>query len=334
MSVRVASHAVRAGSPGVRALSPFVRTVLIAAILAVSAAMPARTQTQAAPSRLISLVPAVTEIVFALGAGNSVVGVSSFDRYPPEVRALPRVGALVDPDFERILSLKPDLVFVYGTQSDLIARLERARVPIFRYEHAGLADVTTTIRAIGDRIQKSDAAKALATRIDRDLDEVRKRVAGRPRPRTAIVFEREPGTLRGIFASAGIGFMHDLLDVAGGADVFGDIKRQSVQASAELMLARSPEVIIEVYGEAQWSKDRLAGELKVWAGLPGIPAVRNNRVHILVDDRLAVPGPRVAEAARLLANLIHPGASEGDLTRRHGDPRRRGASLFSGIAGN
>lgn len=283
------------------------RCLLAAALLVFAATLTARPVAPSAPpTRLISLVPAVTEILFALGAGDSVVGVSSFDRYPPEVAKRARVGALVDPDFERILSLKPDLVFVYGTQSDLIARLERARVAIFRYEHAGLADVTTTIRAIGNRIERADAARALTTQIERELTDVRKRVAGRIRPRTAIVFEREPGTLRGIFASAGIGFMHDLLELAGGTDVFGDIKRQSVQASAELMLARSPEVIIEVYGEAQWSKDRLAGELKVWAGLPGIPAVRNNRVHILVDDRLAVPGPRVGQAAALLANLIHP----------------------------
>ena len=283
------------------------RCLLAAALLVFAATLTARPVAPSAPpTRLISLVPAVTEILFALGAGDSVVGVSSFDRYPPEVAKRARVGALVDPDFERILSLKPDLVFVYGTQSDLIARLERARVPLFKYEHAGLADVTTTIRAIGDRIERTDAARALTSQIERELNDVRTRVAGRIRPRTAIVFEREPGTLRGIFASAGIGFMHDLLELAGGTDVFGDIKRQSVQASAELMLARSPEVIIEVYGEAQWSKDRLAGELKVWAGLPGIPAVRNNRVHILVDDRLAVPGPRVGQAAALLANLIHP----------------------------
>lgn len=284
-----------------------VRRRLVVAVLFAGVVVSARTHQQAAaPARLISLVPAVTEILFALDAGQSVVGVSSFDRYPPGVRALPRVGALVDPDFERILSLKPELVFVYGTQSDLIARLERARIPVFRYEHAGLPDVTTTIRAIGDRISKADAARTLATRIERELDEVRQRVAGKPRPRTAIVFEREPGTLRGIFASAGIGFMHDLLEVAGGADVFGDIKRQSVQASVELLLARAPEVIIEVYGEAQWSADRLKGELSVWQTLRSVPAVRNNRVHILVDDRLAVPGPRVAEAARVLAELIHP----------------------------
>jgi iron complex transport system substrate-binding protein len=216
------------------------------------------------------------------------------------------VGALVDPDFERILSLKPELVFVCGTQTDLIARLERARVPVFRYEHAGLADVTTTIRAIGDRIQRTDASRVLTARIQRELDDVRKRVAGKPRPKTAIVFEREPGTLRGIFASAGVGFMHDLLELAGGADVFGDIRRQSVQASTELLLARAPDVIIEVYGEAQWSADRLKNELNVWAALQSIPAVRNKRVHILIDDRLAVPGPRVAEAARVLAGLIHP----------------------------
>jgi ABC-type Fe3+-hydroxamate transport system substrate-binding protein len=91
-----------------------------------------RQQTSAtapATRRIISLVPAVTEMLFAIGAGDAVVGVSSYDHYPPAVETKTRVGALVDPDFERILSLKPDLVIVYGTQNDLVARLGRPVCP-------------------------------------------------------------------------------------------------------------------------------------------------------------------------------------------------------------
>ncbi|HEX9094164.1 MAG TPA: helical backbone metal receptor, partial [Coriobacteriia bacterium] len=103
---------------------------------------------QEKPSRIVSLIPAVTEMLFAMGAGAQVAAVSSFDHFPPEAEKLPRVGALVDPDLERILSLRPDLVAIYGSQTDLRTQLERAGVPLYVYRHAGLADITQTIRAL------------------------------------------------------------------------------------------------------------------------------------------------------------------------------------------
>ena len=100
--------------------------------------------------------------------------------------------------------------------------------------------------------------------------------------------------------------MHDMLEAAGGEDVFADVKRQNVQATAELLLARAPEVIIEVHTSEPWSADRIARERDVWKALPSVPAVRTGRIHLLQDERLAIPGPRVAEAVKLLADLLHP----------------------------
>jgi iron complex transport system substrate-binding protein len=282
-----------------------IKTCLVVLAMAVLAAA----QT-AGPSRIVSLVPAITEMLYAIGAGGEVAGVSSYDEFPPEVASKPRVGALLDPDFERILSLKPDLVVVYGTQHDLIGRLERARVPIFVNEHAGLADITSTIRQLGRRLGRAARAEEVAAGIERDLADVRRRVAGRPRPKTALIFGREPGSLRSIYASAGVGFMHDMLEAAGGADAFGDVARQSLQATSEVLLARGPEVILEVHPSAGWTPARLAAEREIWKGLPGIPAVKAGRVYLLADDRIFVPGPRVAEAVRVMARVLHPGAFE------------------------
>ena len=97
---------------------------------------------QAAPPpdkarRIVSLVPAVTEMLFAIGAGPQIVGVSSYDHFPPEVEALPKVGALLDPDTERILSLRPDLVVVYGSQTDVDAHFKKAGIRTFNYRHGG-----------------------------------------------------------------------------------------------------------------------------------------------------------------------------------------------------
>ena len=92
---------------------------------------------QGRPERIISIIPSTTEMLFAMGAGPRVVGVGNFDRYPPEALTRTKVGGLIDPDVERIISLKPDLVVVYGTQNDLRTQLERAKIPMFLYQHAG-----------------------------------------------------------------------------------------------------------------------------------------------------------------------------------------------------
>jgi len=264
-------------------------------------------QAPARPQRIISLIPAVTEILFAIGAGPQVVAVSSFDEYPPEVKNLQRVGALLDPDLERILSLRPDLVVVYGSQLDLMKQLERAGIPAYYYRHAALPDVSRTIREVGDRIGHAAEAEALIKKIDAQMTSIRQRVSGRSRPRTMLVVGREIGALRGIYASGGYGFLHDMLEAAGGDDVFADVKRESVQATTELILARKPEVILEIRAGAA-EAGPIASEIAVWRALASVPAVRNGRVQFIVDQRTVVPGPRIAEGTELLARALHPEA--------------------------
>jgi iron complex transport system substrate-binding protein len=295
------------GRTGFRLRAWGLGAALCAVLLAAGPPMKA----QAPAHRVISLVPAVTEMLFAIGAGPDVVGVSSFDKYPAEVRSRPRVGALVDPDFERILTLHPDLVVVYGSQIDLITRLTRSGIATFTYRHAGLPDITSTIEAIGIRVGRADRARAVAAGIEHDLARVRGSVAGQASPATALIFSREAGALRGMYASGGIGFLHDLLVLAGGRDVFGDVKREGLQVSAEVMLVRAPEVVIEIRESEGWTPERIARETRIWQQLPSLPAVRSGRVYILADDKFSVPGPRVAEIARAMAEVLHPGAAQG-----------------------
>jgi ABC-type Fe3+-hydroxamate transport system substrate-binding protein len=259
------------------------------------------------PSRIISLIPAVTEMLFAMGAGSQVVAVSSFDHYPPEVERLQRVGALLDPDLERILALRPDLVVVYGTQTDLRQQFERAGIRVHVYSHAGLADVTVTIRQLGDRVGRGAEAARVAASMDARIRTIRQTVAGRPRPRALIVVGHESGALRGIYASGGVGFLHDMLEAAGGENVFADVKRQSVQATTELILARRPDVVLELRGE-RLSEAEIRTEIAAWSAVSAVPAVRNRRIVFIADERTVVPGPRVPEGIELLARALHPDA--------------------------
>jgi iron complex transport system substrate-binding protein len=280
-----------------------------ALLLALSIAS-ASQQPNVRPARIISLIPATTEMLFAIGAAPHVVAVGSFDTYPPEVQSLPRVGALLDPDVERILSLKPDLVVIYGTQHDLRQQLERAGIRYYSYKHGGLTDVSATIRALGTRIGRAQEAESVAADIESRLASIRRRMAGRPRPKTVLVFGRDRMSLQGIFASGGVGFLNDMLDTAGGDNVLADIKRESVQATSELILSRAPEVIIEL--RSSIDPGEAAAERSIWNTLAAVPAVRTGRVHMLADASLMVPGPRVAQATERLATALHSrGSREG-----------------------
>jgi iron complex transport system substrate-binding protein len=258
--------------------------------------------------RIVSLVPALTEMLFAMGAGPQVVGVGSFDNYPADVQKLPRVGALLDPDTERILSLRPTLVLTYGSQTDLHQQLERAGIRPYVYRHGGIDKIFQSIRDLGDASGQRQRADALVRDLQTRLDALRARVKGRPRPRVLLVIGRQPRTLREIYASGGVGFLHEILEVAGGSNVFADAARESVQPSHETLISRAPDMIVELQAEGMFKSDDLAAEKAVWSTLASVPAVRNKQIHELVGQYLVVPGPRIAQAAETLARTIHPEA--------------------------
>ncbi|MBA3269078.1 MAG: ABC transporter substrate-binding protein [Acidobacteria bacterium] len=256
--------------------------------------------------RIVSLVPALTEMVFAIGAGDRVIAVSSFDEDPPAVKNLPRVGALLDPDVERIIAMRADLVLLYGSQTDLMTQLQRAAIPYYEYRHAGLAGVTGTIRALGQRVGHEKQAEALAAGIDRRFAALRQRTASLQKPRTLLVFSRERGALRNIYASGGRGFLHDMLEAAGGVNIFADIQMESVQASSELILARAPEVILELRSTDIPPEAERIAEMGAWKVLASVPAVRNDRLYFLPGRALVVPGPNVGEGAEAMRRVLHP----------------------------
>jgi iron complex transport system substrate-binding protein len=272
-------------------------------------------QAQTTPSRVVSLVPALTEMVFAIGAGDRVIAVSSYDDNPPEVRKLPRVGALLDPNTEKIIELRADLVLLYGSQTDLMTQLERAGIAYYEYRHGGLATVTATMRDLGRRLGRSEQANEVAGSIERRLTALRARTLSLQRPRVMLVFSREPGALRNIYASGGRGFLHDMLEVAGGTNVFADINAESVQVSAELVLARQPDVILELRSTGIPAPDQQVAEMNTWRTLASIPAVRNQRLHFLPGRQYVVPGPDVADGAEAMFRLLHGQGQQGSAGR-------------------
>ncbi len=259
--------------------------------------------------RIVSLVPAVTEMLFAMGAGDRVVGVSDFDTYPPEVYERPRVGALINPNVEKIFELQPDLVITYGTQSSLAERLGVAGIRLYPFVHSSIPNVLAYIRRLGLEIGLAEEGSRLANDIDRALEAVRSE-ASEARPRVLLAHSRDIGTMGSFYSGGGQSFFDELITIAGGQNIFGDVEDDSIQPSLEEVFRRQPEVIIELLPSERGGEAETARRIEDWMALESVPAVRDGRVYVLAADYLLLVGPRLHLAAQALADAIRAG-SEG-----------------------
>lgn len=261
---------------------------------------------QAAPQRIVCMAPCIAEAVFALGAGGRVVAVSQYTVYPPEAAARPTVGAVFNPNLERIASLKPDLVIVQE-KHDKVEELCRARgIEVLRVEMLQVRTILEGIRTLGDRLGCPERAAALDAQIEGELAAVRRRVAGRPKVKVFLGVDRQPGSLKGLFTVGRASFLTELLDVAGGRNTFDDTESAYPAAQTEALLERAPEVILETYPSQPLSDEKRRALRADWQALGAIPAVRDGRIEFITDDYIVVPGPRIGQIAARFADALHP----------------------------
>jgi iron complex transport system substrate-binding protein len=299
----------REGQGALRARPLPVLLVLLAAEPLSIPCSSAQVEPAAAARRIVSLAPSATEILFALGVGDSLVGVCSFCDHPAGVSAVPRVGTFTSPSIEAIVAARPDLVIGARGPATVgaVAAVGRLGVPVLLVEDTTLDAVWTAIAEIGRRTGREAAATTLASELRARLDRVRARLAGVAPRRVLVVVGQTP------LIVAGVGtFVDDLIHVAGGVNVAADTGQPWPRLSIETVLARAPEVIIDSALDHEEGADR-----GLWDRFPTLPAVRDNRVHAYRSFAALRGGPRLAEAAEEFARLIHP--EIGELPDRSGD---------------
>jgi len=255
---------------------------------------------QEAPRRIVSMAPSVTETLFALGLGEQVVGVTDFCEYPPEVEKKTRIGGFLNPDVERILALRPELVVALPNEA-AEKKLRGHGIQMVVTPNNSIEEVLKSFVTIGRATGREEEGRELADGIRAKLDEVGKLVEKAPRPRVLFVVERDP-----IFAAGKGSFLDELVRVCGGKNVLGESKVPFPQVSMETVLSLGPEVIIDstVIGKA--TKEAITEREEQWAKWSDIPAVREGRVHVLKSSRDIVPGPRLPEAMEDFLKIIHP----------------------------
>lgn len=260
-------------------------------------------------SRVVSMAPSITETLYALNLADKVAGVTRYCDYPPEAKAKPQVGGLLDPNYEAIVALEPDLAILLTIHDEADARLKNLGIHTLVVEHRTLEGILTSFRLIGEACGGIEAAEALVIECERRMERVRSNTAGLERPRVLISSARELGSGRlGTVYAAGKGQWYDnLIEVAGGTNVFEDSFAQFPAVSAEGLLRLDPDVVIEMAPDlaaAPYTREDIIAE---WATLPGMTAVKTGRVYVLGGDYVPVPGPRFVQTLEDMAKVLHPG---------------------------
>jgi len=251
----------------------------------------------APPARIVSLSPATTEILFALGAGPRLVGRTHWDTAPDSATAIPDLGDGIRPNVEAILGARPDLVVLYASEEnrDAARAVRAAGASVVSLRVNSIADFARTTRLLGVLVGDTARARTIVDSVTGTLDRVRASTRALPHPSAFLLGYEHP-----LLAIGSGSFLSELIEIAGGRNVFDDLSGPSPEISFEELLRRNPDVVIvtpsqmaSIGAEARWRT---------------LPAIRAGRLLVMDTSVIMRPGVRLGEAAVSLARLLHPGA--------------------------
>ncbi len=259
------------------------------------------------PARIVSLAPSVTEMLFAIGLDQEIVGVTPYCDYPPEARSKPKVG-YANPNIESIVALQPDLILAPREfiRADLLGKLEQLKIPTFLLDAKTIDDIPSHIQTIGRMLERTAAADRVALDLRRQIAEVRRKVNALPRPRLLYVLNSQP------LITVGPGsFLHHMIELAGGANVAARASSAYPRLSMEEVLKEDPEIIVFPVGQAEGLSE---SEQQLWRRWTMLSAVKQGRFHRIAADLLNRPGPRITQGLESLARILHPEVFDGRVT--------------------
>jgi len=264
----------------------------------------ARAGLAAEPRRVVSLAPSITETVYALGAGDRLVGVSTYCDYPPEATRVPRVGSFLTPNIEAIIAARPDLVIAIPSPGNRnpVESLERLGLRVLTVDPESIAQTKAAILAIGDALGRAAAAGDLVTGIDARFAAVEARLRGVAARRVLMVVGHTP------LIAAGAGTLQDeLITRARGQNIARAASGMWPHLNLEFVIAAAPQVIVDT---SMGNEERAgaAATMEFWQAFPTIPAVRDRRIAGFGAYDVLRPGPRIGEAFATMARFIHPEA--------------------------
>jgi iron complex transport system substrate-binding protein len=256
------------------------------------------------PQRIVSIAASTTEILYALGCGDKIVGRDRYSNYPPEALEKPEVGTSTSINLEMIVGLEPDLVMTWWFATEAINSLEERGIPVFAINPQSVSDVLQTIRTIGLIVNKTTEAENLVADMQSKIDEITSKTKGLNKTQRPLVYYE----LGSVGKTVGPGtFTNELIFMAGGINIAADEPFRYPLLNSEYIIERNPDVIIVIsYGASP-------EEIKSREGWQTINAVKNNRVYV-IDTGLVTSNPRIVQGLEQFAKWFHPelfGTPEG-----------------------
>ncbi len=250
------------------------------------------------PERLLSLAPSNTEILFALGLGDRIVGVTDFCDFPQEAKEKEKVGGFADPNIEKIISLEPDLIFaVSGLQDTAVERLRDEGFNVFVVNRKTVDELTDVIRRVGEVADVAGNSDELADELEDRISAVREKVSeATSTPSVFYEVYSEP-----LMTAGKNTVINDVIGVAGGASLGNESNEDYPQFSLETLIEQDPDVYFASTGSMSEPKDIAARE-----GWEGLSVSANGRIHVIDENIINRSGPRLIDALEQFAELIHP----------------------------
>lgn len=275
---------------------------------------------EAGPKRIISVTPVGTEILFALGQGNNIAGVTSFCDYPPEALKKPKIGGYSDINFEALIAQRADLIVLQDMHRQYIPDLKKLKIPYFVVKQENISDIYKALEGLGKICGASKKAERLVAGMKKEIAAISKKVNGRPRPSVLLCVSRElSGNVIPTFYAAGTkNFYNEVISLAGGENVLQRTKSAAAypKISQEGLALIDPEVIVDLVGEAKYyhSADKIdlnkvfkEKYLKdQWKSGAKVKAVREGRIYIMDGTVFLRPGPRLPFVVKAFAKALHP----------------------------
>ena len=261
--------------------------------------------------RIVSTAPSITELLYALGLGGNIVGVDRFSHYPPEAAKKPQIGDYAAPNLEAIAQLKPTLVIIPTNPVQLKQRLEALHLRVLELDQEGIPALYRSFAQVGEAAGVRARAVMLTRDVQGKLAAIQAKTAKLQPTRVMFVVARTPGSLDGLMVAGAASYLNEIIAIAGGVNVFADARAAYPKVSLEEVLARNPDVIVDMgemadtVGVTDAQKSKVVG---LWGRMASIGAVRSRRVHAVASDIFVVPGPRVVDAAEAFFTLMHPEA--------------------------
>jgi iron complex transport system substrate-binding protein len=263
------------------------------------------------PRRIVSTAPSITELLYALGLGDRVVGVDRFSRYPAGAQTKPKIGDYVNPNLESIAALRPDLVIIPVNPVKLAERLAVLRLKVLEIDQDSIAKLYESFRIVGEATGASAQAAKLESIVRGQLESIRMRAAPLKKTRMMFVVGRTPNRLDGLIVVGQASYLNEIIALAGGENVFRDAVASYPGVSLEEVLARNPDVIVDMGDMADTvgvTDEHKREVTSLWGRLSSVAAVKQHRVYAVASDIYVEPGPRVVDAAKSFLEMLHPEA--------------------------